>query len=121
MRSADVVLFVDTFTNAISSRRTRDAALRVLRAAGFSRRRRRARAQRTRARPLCCGRTFLAHGLVDEARREAQRMVDALAPHVRARRCDRRARAVVPAVAARRIPGARAWATPPRGSPGARC
>jgi Fe-S oxidoreductase len=35
------------------------------------------------SRPLCCGRTFLASGLVDEARREAQRMVEALTPHVR--------------------------------------
>ena len=32
------------------------------------------------ARPLCCGRTFLAVGLVDEARREAERCVAALAP-----------------------------------------
>jgi Fe-S oxidoreductase len=34
------------------------------------------------SRPLCCGRTYLAHGLVDEARREAVRVIDALAPHV---------------------------------------
>jgi Fe-S oxidoreductase len=34
------------------------------------------------ARPLCCGRTFLAVGLVDEARREAQRCVTAFAPLV---------------------------------------
>jgi Fe-S oxidoreductase len=33
---------------------------------------------------LCCGRTFLAAGLVDEARKEARRMLDALAPHVAA-------------------------------------
>jgi Fe-S oxidoreductase len=33
-------------------------------------------------RPLCCGRTFLAVGLVDEARREMQRTMDALAPYV---------------------------------------
>ncbi len=31
-------------------------------------------------RPLCCGRTFLSAGLVDEARLEAQRLVDALTP-----------------------------------------
>jgi Fe-S oxidoreductase len=29
---------------------------------------------------LCCGRTFLSAGLVDEAKREAERMVNALAP-----------------------------------------
>ncbi len=31
-------------------------------------------------RPLCCGRTFLSAGLVEEARAEAQRLVDALLP-----------------------------------------
>jgi len=31
-------------------------------------------------RPLCCGRTFLTAGKIDEARHEAQRCVDALAP-----------------------------------------
>jgi len=35
-------------------------------------------------RPLCCGRTFLSAGLVAEARAEARRMLDALAPHVAA-------------------------------------
>jgi len=34
------------------------------------------------ARPLCCGRTLMTAGLVDEAKREAKRVVDALAPHV---------------------------------------
>jgi FAD/FMN-containing dehydrogenase/Fe-S oxidoreductase len=31
-------------------------------------------------RPLCCGRTFLAAGLVDEAKAEARRTIEALAP-----------------------------------------
>lgn len=31
-------------------------------------------------RPLCCGRTFISAGLVDEARSEAHRFVDALLP-----------------------------------------
>jgi len=35
-----------------------------------------------RGRPLCCGRTFLAVGMVEEARREAQRMLAALGPYV---------------------------------------
>jgi len=35
---------------------------------------------RARARPLCCGRTFLAAGLVDEAKREARRLIAALLP-----------------------------------------
>lgn len=33
-----------------------------------------------RSRPLCCGRTFLAAGLVDEARTEARRLIEALLP-----------------------------------------
>jgi Fe-S oxidoreductase len=33
-------------------------------------------------RPLCCGRTFLSAGLVDEARAEARRTLDALTPFV---------------------------------------
>ncbi|HEY9038174.1 MAG TPA: FAD-linked oxidase C-terminal domain-containing protein [Roseovarius sp.] len=32
-------------------------------------------------RPLCCGRTFLSAGLVDEAKTEAQRLVQALLPY----------------------------------------
>lgn len=32
-------------------------------------------------RPLCCGRTFLSAGLVEEAKIEAQRLVDALLPY----------------------------------------
>jgi len=80
----DVVLFVDSFTNAFDPDNAH-AALRVLRAAGY-----RAEValpsarEGARARPLCCGRTFLAYGLVDEARREALRVVDALAPYVAA-------------------------------------
>ena len=33
-------------------------------------------------RPLCCGRTFLSAGLVDEAKREARRLLDAARPFV---------------------------------------
>ena len=76
----DAVLFVDTFSNYFEPE-IAHAALRVLNAAGL--RVRPARPARDDAepnRPLCCGRTFLAVGLVDEARREAQRMIDALAP-----------------------------------------
>ena len=80
----DVVLFVDTFTNAFEPENAH-AALRVLRAAGC-----RAEVaipsphEGANARPLCCGRTLLAYGFVDEARHEARRMVDALAPYVAA-------------------------------------
>ena len=36
----------------------------------------------TADRPLCCGRTFLSVGKVDEARREAERTLAALVPYV---------------------------------------
>ncbi len=81
---ADVVLLVDTFSNYHEPENAH-AALRVLKAAGY--RVAVARAPRTddqSARPMCCGRTYLAAGLVDEAKREAGRMVNALAPHVAA-------------------------------------
>ncbi len=80
--AAEVVLFVDTFTNYFEPENAH-AALKVLRAAGY-------RVQVARAvsgdadaaRPLCCGRTYLGSGLVDEARQEARRMVAALLPQV---------------------------------------
>ena len=79
--NADVVLLVDTFTRYFEPENA-DSALQVLRAAGFSVAIA-APMPADASRPLCCGRTFLAHGLVDEARREAKRMIDALVPHVR--------------------------------------
>jgi len=80
---ADVALFADTFDNYHEPENLH-AALRVLRAAGYRVRIVRA-AQRDAepGRPLCCGRTFLATGLVDEARAEARRTVAALAPLAR--------------------------------------
>ncbi len=73
----DVVLFVDTF-NRYFAREIIDAALAVLRAGGY-----RVAIARPAdgSRPLCCGRTFLAVGAVEEARREAERTLAALTPH----------------------------------------
>jgi len=80
----DVVLLVDTFNNYHEPENAH-AALRVLQAAGYRVAIARASASDTeRERPLCCGRTYLGAGLVDEAKREARRMVEALAPHVAA-------------------------------------
>jgi hypothetical protein len=80
--TADVILFVDTFTNYFEPENGR-AALAVLKAAGYKVAVAHAASNDDEpARPLCCGRTFLASGLVDEAKREARRMVMALAPHV---------------------------------------
>ncbi|HJS33705.1 MAG TPA: heterodisulfide reductase-related iron-sulfur binding cluster, partial [Alphaproteobacteria bacterium] len=76
--SADVVLLADTF-NTYFEPENIHAALAVLRAAGH---RVTVATARDGGRPLCCGRTFLAEGLVDDARTEARRMLDALAPFV---------------------------------------
>ncbi|MBI4192807.1 MAG: FAD-binding protein [Betaproteobacteria bacterium] len=76
--SREVVLWVDTFNNYFEPHNAR-AALAVLRAAGYLVHLPRARDS---ARPLCCGRTFLAAGLVNEAKAEAQRMITTLKPFI---------------------------------------
>jgi FAD/FMN-containing dehydrogenase/Fe-S oxidoreductase len=72
----EVVLFADTFNRAYE-RENLDAALRVLVAGGY-----RVHIPRPAdgGRPLCCGRTFLSAGLVDHARAELDRLVQAYAP-----------------------------------------
>ena len=78
----DVILFVDTFTNYFEPDNAL-AAVVVLRAAGYRVHIARANAEDAEpARPLCCGRTYLGAGLVDDAKREARRVIDAMAPHV---------------------------------------
>ncbi len=76
---SEVVLFADTF-NRYFERENLDAALAVLRAAGYQVHV--ATPTDKSKRPLCCGRTFLSVGKVDEARREAERTLAALAPYV---------------------------------------
>jgi Fe-S oxidoreductase len=71
----EVVLFADTF-NRYFERENIDAALAVLNAGGY----RVHFATPSGERPLCCGRTFLSVGKVDEARREAERTLAALTP-----------------------------------------
>jgi FAD/FMN-containing dehydrogenase/Fe-S oxidoreductase len=70
-REIEVVLLVDTF-NRYFEPENAFAAERVLTRAGYH--------VTTPAvnRPLCCGRTFLAAGLVDEAKVEARRTIGAL-------------------------------------------
>jgi len=75
----EVVLLVDTFNRYFEPENAR-AALAVLEAAGY--RVHLAQPVDADARPLCCGRTFLSAGLVDEAKAEARRMLDALKPYV---------------------------------------
>ncbi|MGJ4915063.1 FAD-binding and (Fe-S)-binding domain-containing protein [Bradyrhizobium oligotrophicum] len=72
----EVVLFGDTF-NRIYERENLDAALRVLIAGGY---RVHVPKPTDGGRPLCCGRTFLSAGLVDEAKSELQRLVETYAP-----------------------------------------
>jgi len=74
----DVVLLVDTFSTYFDPANAQ-SALSVLNAAGY---RVHVVAPEDGGRPLCCGRTYLAAGLVDHARQEAQRLVDALRPYV---------------------------------------
>ena len=74
----EVVLLVDTFSRYFEPENAR-AAIRVLQAAGY---RVHIAQPQHGGRPLCCGRTFLSAGLVDEARVEADRVLAALAPWV---------------------------------------
>jgi FAD/FMN-containing dehydrogenase/Fe-S oxidoreductase len=75
----DVVLFADTFNRYFEPENLR-AAVEVLRAGGY--RVQEARPRDGSRRPLCCGRTFLAVGRVEEARREAERTIAAIEPLV---------------------------------------
>ncbi|WP_439498720.1 FAD-binding and (Fe-S)-binding domain-containing protein [Bosea sp. (in: a-proteobacteria)] len=74
----DIVLFGDTF-NRYYERENLEAAERVLQAGGY-------RIHKVEpqdgGRPLCCGRTFLSAGLVDEARKEARRTLETLSPFI---------------------------------------
>jgi Fe-S oxidoreductase len=74
------VLLVDTFNRYFEPENAR-AAERVLTRAGY----RVVSPDPSKGRPLCCGRTFLSAGLIEEARQEARRMLGALAPHIDAR------------------------------------
>ena len=74
----DVVLFADTFNRAFE-RENLEAAERVLDRLGY-RRHRVVPAGGRRA--LCCGRTYLTAGDAENAKLEAQRVIDTLAPFV---------------------------------------
>jgi FAD/FMN-containing dehydrogenase/Fe-S oxidoreductase len=68
-----VMLLADTFNRYFEPENLR-AALRVLSAAGYG-----VVIPDAGGRPLCCGRTYLSAGLVDKARAEARRTMQALA------------------------------------------
>jgi len=67
----EVRLFVDCFSRYFEPENAR-AARAVLEAGGYT------VVEDTSSRPLCCGRTFLSAGLVDQAREEMSRLLDAL-------------------------------------------
>jgi Fe-S oxidoreductase len=75
---APVVFLVDTFNRWFEPDNAR-AAVNVLMAAGY---RVHFPAPARGARPLCCGRTFLASGLIDEAKVELRRTLAALEPYL---------------------------------------
>ena len=92
-RAREVVLFADTF-NRYFERENLDAAISVLAAGGY--RVHAALPKDGDARPLCCGRTFLSVGLVDEARRGNAAHARCAGALRRARRAGGRAGAELP-------------------------
>jgi FAD/FMN-containing dehydrogenase/Fe-S oxidoreductase len=73
----DVVLFADTFNNWFEPENL-SAALKVLEATGHNV----ITTNGPDGRALCCGRTYLSAGMLDEARAEARRTLQALAPYL---------------------------------------
>lgn len=72
------VLFVDTFNGTFESENAL-AAAHVLQAAGYV-----LHTVEKRGAHHCCGRTYLASGMVEEAQRKAEALIDALLPLARA-------------------------------------
>jgi len=75
----EVVLLADTF-NRYFERENLDAAITVLKAAGYTVHI--AKPADGSKRPLCCGRTFLSVGKVNEAKAEAERVIAAVEPFI---------------------------------------
>ena len=73
------VLFVDTFNGTFETENAR-AAARVLQAAGYAVH----CVSKEGGGHHCCGRTYLAAGMVDEAKARARALIDALAPMAQA-------------------------------------
>jgi len=76
-KSGEVVLFIDSFNRHFAPG-VITAAIEVLQRAGY---RVHLPAVDIEESPLCCGRSSLANGLVDAARREARQVVAALFPY----------------------------------------
>ena len=74
----EIVLFADSFNRYFEPENIH-AAIRVLTAAGY-----RVHMAGRRGRPVCCGRTYLSAGMVDQAKAQAQRFIATLKPHIEA-------------------------------------
>ena len=80
----EVVLFIDTFNRHFNPDAA-TAALNLLEAAGYQVINASANDGKP-TKPLCCGRTYFANGLLAEAKIEATRLIKALTPHLDAGR-----------------------------------
>ncbi|MEM7744704.1 MAG: FAD-linked oxidase C-terminal domain-containing protein [Pseudomonadota bacterium] len=78
-RLPDVVFLADTFNRYFEPENCR-ATVRVLEATGLQV----GFAQAPEPRPLCCGRTYLAAGMIDAARAEMKRSIKILRPYLEA-------------------------------------
>ena len=114
----EVVLFADTFNRYFEPENIA-AALAVLTAAGCSVHL--PMPPDGEKRPLCCGRTFLSVGLVEQARAGGGALRRGARAVRRARRSDRRARAELHPGLSRRDSGADQDRGCPRSSPRMRC
>jgi Fe-S oxidoreductase len=74
----EVILFGDTFNTYFESENLEDAR-EVLSSCGY--RVLSPKAAHGGSRPVCCGRTYLTVGKINEARREAQRLLDTFFPY----------------------------------------
>lgn len=79
----EVVLFVDTF-NSHFNPAVADAAAMLLKTAGYYVEI--VGGDDRSSKPLCCGRTYFANGMIAEARNEASLLLQVLQPHIEAGR-----------------------------------
>lgn len=82
-RDRQVLLLVDTF-NFYFNPAAATAACELLQRAGYQVRIAKPLADDKRQQPLCCGRTYFSNGMIDQARIEAKRMLEALAEPIAA-------------------------------------
>ena len=83
---SEVVLLIDTFTDNYTPKHAEDAIALLNRAGYKVFTTHPNESTQDPLRPLCCGRTHIANGMVDKAKIEANRMLSVLQPHVEAGR-----------------------------------